>query len=858
MNATREMIDVVVREMGIDAAEVGARMQFLQIGPDDAAALRDVYDLVEGHSEALADRFIAYLLSFPPLRAMLGTDGTVERLRYAQGHYIRSLLAGDYGDAYIRQRLTVGAVHQRIGLDPKWYIGAYRKLTTDLITLLWNQLLDQPERFAAACSAVFKVICFDIGLALDTYAHADQRSVRQNQNYLEQVIDGMPAGLLVIDADRRIRSMNRMMADLLGVSDEELGAGYRLEDYLPDPNLGVHVEQALQSGEPCDDILVSLHCGGDNERHLEFNIRRTQQAGGHLLLLIGQDKTFEHRARQRLQESEEFFRLTFSQAAVGIALLGPDGRLERFNARMAQILGSTESDLMYRYFRELSYDGDLPEEMAQLARLRSGEISDYQRERQLMRCDGTPVWVNLSVSLMHDATGKERFIVVAEDIERRKQAEEALLRLANHDALTGLPNRLLLEDRLSQAIMLAQRTRNQVAVMYVDLDRFKNVNDSLGHEAGDKLIVEMARRLQACLRDSDTVARQGGDEFVVVLPELASDEAAVTVAQKLLANLRQPLVLYGQEVFPAGSIGIAMYPRDGLDSATLLKSADSAMYRSKSNGGSDYSFYTAAMGVQATAHLRMEGALQRALQRREFLLHYQPVVDMATGTINGVEALLRWQPHGGAMVSPAEFIPLAEETGLIVPIGEWVLATAMAQQVEWVRQGLPLLRVGVNLSARQFLGQDVAQQVALLLEKTGCDPHYLTLEITESVLMQNPAAAADTMQRLAAMGVRLAIDDFGTGYSSLVSLKSFPINSLKIDRSFVSGLHNDADDAAIVKAVIALAHSLKLNVVAEGVETQEQLDFLREQRCDAMQGYFISRPVGPQEIERMLRTALAA
>lgn len=679
----------------------------------------------------------------------------------------------------------------------------------------------------------------------------------QNRNYLEQVIDGMPAGLLVIDAERRVRSMNRMMAELIDAPEESASAGHPLARLLPDAGLAARVSDALLTGMPQDHVLVSLEGGPDGVRHLEFNIRRTEQAGGYMLLLIGQDITFRRKARLRLQESEEFFRLTFSQAAVGIVLLGPDGRLLRVNGKMAQILGYTEIELLQRFFQQLTHVDDLPDELTLVKRLRDGEISDYQRERRLLRRDGTPIWVNVSVSTMRDAYGNQRFISVVEDISRRKGAEEALLRVINHDALTGLPNRVLLQDRLERAIAHAHRAGTQVAVMFIDLDRFKHVNDTLGHDAGDQLIVEIARRLAGSLRESDTVARQGGDEFVVVLPEMTGETDAARVARKLLDNLFQPLLLCGQEVFPTGSIGIAMYPRDGTDSATLLKCADSAMYGSKGEGGNGFSFYMADMGAQTALHLRMESELQRALQRREFVLHYQPVVDIATGHLGGVEALLRWQPQGKPMVSPADFIPLAEETGLIVPIGEWVLETAMAQQVAWQHGGLPPVRVSVNLSARQFLGQDVAQRVAVLLEKTGCDPRALTLEITESVLMQNPVAATATMARLAAMGVQLAIDDFGTGYSSLASLKRFPIHSLKIDRSFVSDLIDDADDAAIVDAVIGLAHSMKLNVIAEGVETADQLAFLLVHGCDQMQGFCYSRPVAPDAIEALLRAAPA-
>ncbi|MGG7607074.1 EAL domain-containing protein [Massilia sp. BKSP1R2A-1] len=855
LRALRDVIDDIAQEIGLDSDEVEARKAFLELGEADVAALRDIHELLDTQRDAFSDRFYAHLLAFPQLGTLLG-PGAETRLRHVQASYFSSLTNGDYGQDYIRERLSVGVTHQRIGLDPKWYIGAYRKYLSELHDILWRRLHGQPERFLAACDAVLKIVCFDMGLALDTYAHADQRASLQNQNYLEQVIDGMPAGLVVVDAELRACSMNRMMADLLGAPDEALAeARLPLIELIPCPELAECAAETLRTGAPHDNVLVTLDGRADGLRYVDFNIRRARKDGVHILLLIGQDITFRRKARLRLQESEEFFRLTFNQAAVGIVLLAADGRVLRTNSKMSQILGYSEIELLSRFYQQFMSEEDLADEQALIGGLKAGEITEYQREKRLLRRDGARVWVSVTVSSMRDANGNQRFICVVKDIQRQKQAEEALLRMANHDALTGLPNRVLMQDRLGQAIMHAHRTRRQVAVMFIDLDRFKHVNDSLGHDAGDQLIVEIARRLSNSLRESDTVARQGGDEFVVVLPDLAGEDDAAKVARKLLDNLFQPMMLRGQEVFPSGSIGIAMYPRDGQDSTTLLKCADSAMYGSKGQGGNHYSFYTAEMGAQAYEHLRMEGALQRALQREEFLLHYQPVVDIGSGTVTGVEALLRWQPLDRGMVAPSEFIPLAEETGLIVPIGDWVLATAMRQQVAWADAGLPPVRISVNLSARQFLGQDVAQRVGALLKETGCDPAYLTLEITESVLMENPLAATETMGRLAAMGVQLAIDDFGTGYSSLASLKRFPIHSLKIDRSFVMDLTQDADDAAIVNAVIALAHSMKLNVIAEGVETQEQLAFLQEHGCDQMQGYCFSRPVAPQGIEAILRRA---
>jgi diguanylate cyclase (GGDEF)-like protein/PAS domain S-box-containing protein len=852
----------IAQAIGLDGAEIGARKAFLELGDADVALLREIHALVEDDDDALSDEFYEHVLAFPPLRALVADDATVLRLRHTQSRYFRSLTAGEYDEGYIRDRLRVGLVHQRIGLEPKWYLGAYRKYLSTFTKLLWERLHDDPARFHAACDAVLKIVLFDMGLALDTYAYAGQRSVLQYQNYLEQVIGGMPAGLIVVDAGCRVRSANATMRDMLGLPDDVLDAQPPLDVLIPSAELAERVGAALATGKPQDNVLVGIDShgagAGEGARWFEFNIRRTTQDGGFLILLIGQDVTFRRQARLRLQESEEFFRLTFTQAAVGIALLSREGRFLRVNHKLTQILGYSEAELLQRFYHQITYQDDLLEDRALIHRLVEGEIGDFQRETRWVRKDGRPLWAALSASAMHDAKGGQlRLIVAVEDVSLRKQAEDALTRMANHDALTGLPNRALLQDRLARAIAQAQRAGRQVGVMFIDLDRFKHVNDSLGHEAGDHLIIEIARRLASALRDTDTVARQGGDEFVVVLPDLAAPEDAAGVAAKLLDGLFQPLVLSGQEVFPTGSIGIAMYPRDGHDAQALLKAADSAMYNAKAGGGQRFRFYAADMGANADAQLRTEALLQRALEREELLLHYQPLADIASGRIVGLEALLRWQPRGQELRLPAEFMAVAEQTGLIVPIGEWVLATALAQQVALRRAGLKPGRIGVNLSARQFLQHDLAERVASLLDDAGCDAAWLTLEVTESALMQDPELAATTMARLAAMGVQLAIDDFGTGYSSLSNLHRFPIHDLKIDRSFVAqlaaGQGQGEGDAAIVKAVIALARSMKLNVVAEGVETREQLAFLGEHGCAQMQGYYFSRPLPAAGIERLLR-----
>jgi len=503
-------------------------------------------------------------------------------------------------------------------------------------------------------------------------------------------------------------------------------------------------------------------------------------------------------------------------------------------------------------FRDMSLDQELPASEAPLRMLLAGEIPSYAIEKRYVRKDGEPVWVNVAVSRMVSSRGDVNLMIVVEDIARRKQYEHELRHMASHDVLTGLANRSLLMDRLDQALALAHRSGHQVAILFIDLDRFKTINDSLGHEAGDHMIIEAGRRLSSMVREGDTVARLGGDEFVVLMPDLDDAGGAAVLSAKLLEALLLPMNVLGNEFSPVGSIGISIYPRDGIDSNALLKNADAAMYRAKELGRGNFQFYTEEMNARTLDRLRLESGLRRALERHEFVLHYQPQIDLATGVQVGVEALLRWCPPGSEPIAPAEFIPIAEETGLIVQIGAWVLRAACEQLVAWRDAGLPSMTVAVNLSARQFHQQNLVQLVGQILAETGCDAAQLELEITESVVMADPVGATATLQELSDMGVSLSIDDFGTGHSSLSYLKRFPIHALKIDRSFVRDLTTDADDAAIVCAVIALAHTMQLKVIAEGVETEEQLAFLREHRCDQFQGYFFSPPVSAERLRNAM------
>jgi diguanylate cyclase (GGDEF)-like protein len=438
----------------------------------------------------------------------------------------------------------------------------------------------------------------------------------------------------------------------------------------------------------------------------------------------------------------------------------------------------------------------------------------------------------------------------------RKIMEEALAHAAEHDFLTGLPNRMLLNDRLTQAIASSRRYQKKVAVLFLDLDGFKHINDSLGHPIGDKLLQSIAKRLMNCVREADTVSRSGGDEFVVLLsPVERSDDVAIT-ARRMLQELAQPHRFEGHDLHVTASIGVSVYPDDGQDAETLIKTADIAMYQAKENGRQSFQFFKPAMNVRAVERQSMEESLRHALDRGEFTLHYQPKVNVSTGDITGAEALIRWTHPTRGPVSPAQFISVAEDCGLIPSIGKWVLREACTQAAAWLKAGLSLGTMAVNISAMEFRQGGFLEGIFAIIEKAGLDPRFLELELTESVLMKNTGPTESILAKLRAGGVQLAIDDFGTGYSSLSYLRKFPVDALKIDQSFVRQITTAPNETAIVTAMISMGRSLKLRVIAEGVETQEELAFLRTHQCEQAQGYYFSRPVVAEQFAQLLKSGL--
>jgi diguanylate cyclase (GGDEF)-like protein/PAS domain S-box-containing protein len=549
-------------------------------------------------------------------------------------------------------------------------------------------------------------------------------------------------------------------------------------------------------------------------------------------------------AADALKASEARFR-TLAETAPCAIFIYQDNRFTYANGATSAITGYTREEFLRLGFWDVVHPDFRP--MVQ-ARGMAGEKSEggpLRYEIKIVRKDAQERWLDYTAGVI-DFAGKPAVLGTAFDITERKRAEDQIKNLAYHDALTGLPNRLLFTDRLSLAVSQAARHNQHLAVLFLDMDRFKVINDSLGHTLGDRLLQGVAERLQGCVREADTVARLGGDEFTLLLPAIGHPADVARVAEKILEALKQPFKVEGRELYCTASMGISLFPEDGADAETLVKNADTAMYRAKEQGRDNYQLYTPAMNATAVERLQLESELRRALARNELEIHYQPVLDLATGRVYGVEALLRWRHPEKGVLGPSDFISLAEVTGLAVPMSSWILRTACVQAKAW-HATHPKLIVAVNLSARQFQQPDLVLTVKAALEETGLPARCLDLEITETNAMQNAEATIATLRELKGLGVRVSIDDFGIGYSSLSYLKRLPIDTLKIDQSFVRDITTDPDDAAIATAVIALAHTLKLRVVAEGVETEEQLAFLTARSCDRMQGYLFSHPLPPDE-----------
>lgn len=566
---------------------------------------------------------------------------------------------------------------------------------------------------------------------------------------------------------------------------------------------------------------------------------------------IIRDVTERRAAERRLQVSEQRYKSLFENNPNAIYSVDRQGRFTELNPAVERISGYAPEELLNRDHAEILVPEYVDISLSHLHNAIAGQREES--EASIIHKAGHRV--ELSVITMPIVVDGEidGMFCIAEDITERKQVERMINRMAFTDCLTDLPNRRLFKQRLMESVEESQANDQKLAVLFIDLDRFKIINDSLGHAFGDHVLQAVGERLHGCVREQDTLSRMGGDEFTLLLPNLSSPDDAVLMSERILKMVREPLVVDGTEVHITASIGIALFPENGQDADTLMKNADIAMYRIKEHGKNNFQFYSDVMNEDAMRSLKLERELRKAIEREEFVLHYQPQVNVATGLITGMEALIRWEHPERGLLSPIHFIPLAEETGLIVPIGEWVLRKACQDGHRWLSGGLYPMRMAVNLSLIQFQETHLVETIQGILAETGLDPKYLELEITESIAMNNVEQVVAKLEQLVELGVQISIDDFGTGFSSLSYLKKFPIHKLKIDRSFITDITRDPDDASIVSAIIAMANSLKLDLIVEGVETEAQQSYLHRLGCFEMQGYLFSRPLPASMLEQLLQ-----
>lgn len=832
-----------------DDTAIRMRRAFLEFSETDIDRLRELHQALAGIGSEFIERFYEHLLRFPETRRFIPDAAMLEHLKDTQGQYFDTLTAGEYGASYISGRLRVGIAHQRIGLGTQWYIGAYAKYLVDLMPEIWQRLGENPERFIPSMQSLLKVVLLDMGLAMDTYIFADRRSLAAMHEYAEMVFMGIPDGLVVLSADFTVLSVNRAFLQQFGIGDQSL-RGRHLFSVIAADGLEEGLLSVRDSGETVRDLFFDIGRVGAEGRVpvritlTGIRLAEEEEEEEARLLMVVEDRSEPVRLQQALAESEAT--LLDAQAVARIGSWRVD-------------FGTAEMDWSPEMFRIFCVPRDTPVNLDDFfARIHPNDRdrveaawqatlngAPYHVQHRIDRGDGI-CWVEERATVEFDSKGRPvKAVGTAQDITEQKEAEARIEKLAFYDMLTGLPNRALFVDRLKHELAVAERRGQRLSLLFVDLDRFKEVNDTMGHYTGDRVLMETARRLRGAVRDEETLARISGDEFVVIVADSA--DASARVAERIGDALALPAKIDGQHVTLSASIGIAVFPEDGRTADDLLKHADIAMYRAKGSGGG-YQLYRAEMGDNLARQVAIAKRLGRAIRGGDLHLHYQPQVHLPTGTLVGAEALTRWRDSEWGAVSPAEFIPIAEERGLIVPLGEWALHQVCRQIRIWEEQNIPVPnRVAVNVAARQFESDAFVERVISIAREHGVASHRIELEITESGMMRDPERAVEIAHALTEVGFSLSVDDFGTGYSSLSYLKRFPVSKLKIDMSFVRDMLTDRDDYAIVKTVIAMAESMELETLAEGIEHAEQAEALLALGCRLAQGYYFGRALSAQD-----------
>jgi diguanylate cyclase (GGDEF)-like protein/PAS domain S-box-containing protein len=801
----------------------------------------------------------------PRRRAEMALRDSEQRLRAVVGNLPVVLFSLDGAGAFT---LCEGKEPEALGLVPAEVIGAsafevfgsHPGLLHDIRRALAGEAVVSPVQiddrsFECAFSPVRNGNAVEgvIGVAINiTGRTRAQKELLESEERFRNLIEGSLLGIVIHRAGAPIFA-NHAYASIFGYdSAEDIRRLPTLDSlYHPDDrDRIVCYRMDRLRGRPAPARYEFRGCRRDGTPILlEAQVRTVTWQGEPAIQSTVIDVTEHRRTLENLRKLSQ----AVEQSPASVIITDTTGAIEYVNPKFVEVSGYALEDVLGKNPRILKSD-KTPEDVYEALWQTITAGQEWRGEMINRKKNGDLYWESVSISPIKTPDGAiTHFLAVKEDISLRKEYEKRLIQQANFDEVTGLPNRVLALDRLEQALARGVRQNHKVGLLFIDLDRFKYVNDTLGHHTGDRILKEAGARIRRCMRAADTVARLGGDEFTVIVPDLQAGIDVEPIAQKILESFDQPFYLGGREIFLTPSIGITIWPDDGSLPDELMRNADTAMYRAKEMGRNNFRFFTPELNERALARARMEHQIRHALDRNEFELHYQPLVDLTTGRIVRAEALLRWRNDELGQVSPEDFIPLAEEIGLITPIGEWVLRTACRQGVAWRREGLCPERISVNVSSRQFRGLSLFNTVVNVLEDTGMPATGLELEITENLLMADIPEVVDDLRRLDDLGISLSVDDFGTGYSSLSYLRRFPVSVLKIDKSFVRDVATDSDNATLVEAIITMGRSLKLEVVAEGVETSAQMGFLRKRGCDYAQGYYYSRPTPTADFRRLMR-----
>ena len=969
----------IIKTLNLTSAGIKKRKAFHELSDADFTLLQELAIPMGQIQEHIMKAFYGHLDKFPETSSKLNEEKIREHLLQKQKNYLDELFSGNYDQQYFNNRLHVGIAHQKIGLDPKWYIGAYSKYLCSLIPELISNYENDITKAIASIQSLLKIVLLDIGLVLEAYFQADRQAIEALKDYAENIVCSVPAGLIVLDSELKILSANRHLDDLSGLNHSKL-RGMHLNAVLPELGIAERIKDVIFKGVPQTGIYVNQIGSNQNKSgdyeisiipvHLSPSVDELTQAAQ--VLVIMQDITLQNKLRQKTAETDSNIHAIMEHVPDGIITINSQGIIETFNSAACKLFGYELEDVIGKNIKIL-----MPE---QFSFLHDGYISNYLefgnknclgvgfRELEGKHKNGTTFPIDLSINEMaigdkkkfigivrdisekHKAearmkvlstaleqtadaimitdnrgnieyvntgfvktTGFKRpdiknktpnilnsgkqtrafyqnmwntinsgnvfrdvvinkkkdgtlyyeektitpllddddnithFISSGKDITERMMTQERLHYLAHHDILTDLPNRLLFMERLTHALSRGQWGNRYVALLFLDLDRFKNINDTLGHYVGDELLQLTAKRLSGCVREGDLVSRVSGDEFAILLEDIANLRDIPKLVNNVLNALANPFVIQNRELHVTTSIGVAVYPKDTLDPHELLQFADVAMYRAKAKGRNNFHLYTADLNSMTEETLLLENQLRKALDREEFELHYQPQVNLKNNCIAGMEALLRWNNPIRGKLLPDQFIYMLEETGLIIPVGNWVISAACKQLHQWREQGLSDISISINVAPRQLSNPGFFTLIRDNLEKYQLSPKLLNIEITESTLMENEESTTQTIVDICNHGISLVMDDFGTGYSSLSYLRRFPITTVKIDKSFIADVPKDEEDCALTRATISLCEIMNQKVVAEGVENQEQLNFLSKYGCHIVQGFYISEPLPETE-----------